>query len=425
MEPLMYTEKRSKGNVILCGLTLGLMVLHFGLFDASPMNPIGIKYVQELYIAICLGFAAFLIAGSPKGRKAEYNALLSFCLFMTFMFVVMPAVFSMLYYGQPFQYGLIEERRVLMCFSAFWLLFAAHRMSAAQFERLILSTAMVAVVLSWLAFKEITPELRDLDGSHDQSRPGRASIGAEALIIGFCMCVYYWHTGKSMIDGSKRGGMIYIGLAVLFFMTLVFVTQTRQLLLVCLVFSILTLKLRFVKFGVVGVLVALPFYLNPELLLHLGVSLDFYMQAVEEGVQDNVRENTVGQILKHLDTNMWLPSGSLSLMWNGGFKPHFGDYFFLSDVGIVGTLFRFGFLSAVVIPMGLYAYWVTAKRLSRDMHFTVAMFLSFLIIWPLQGMFEYLQTVTATLFVFQALKTWHRKAVPQAVHHANYSQRLV
>ena len=49
---------------------------------------------------------------------------------------------------------------------------------------------------------------------------------------------------------------------------------------------------------------------------------------------------------------------------------------------------------------------LVARKLSRDLEFTLAVFLAFMTIWPLQGLFEY-QGTAAQLFVMQALKTYH------------------
>jgi hypothetical protein len=41
--------------------------------------------------------------------------------------------------------------------------------------------------------------------------------------------------------------------------------------------------------------------------------------------------------------------GALSQQWNGGFSTLYNPYFFLSDVGIFGTYYRFGLLTPLVL----------------------------------------------------------------------------
>ncbi|MFC6479025.1 hypothetical protein ACFQDN_24420 [Pseudomonas asuensis] len=221
--------KKVSTNTLYCGL-LGLaFVLHFGLLEQNPQNPIGIKYLTELYLAMCLGFSALFLVGTVGAERKDYSVAFLFCLFSAFTFTFLPALFAELFYGQPLVYGVIEERRVLLCFSVIPLLYLAKRMSAAQFENAILIVALGAVLLSWLCYFEVLPDLRD-GMDLDLSRPGRASTGAFALIIGYCLSIYFWGKGRSPIDGSPRSGFQHGILALVFLATLVFVTQTRQVI---------------------------------------------------------------------------------------------------------------------------------------------------------------------------------------------------
>lgn len=400
-----------KGSLVFSFILFCVLFLHFGVLEQSPMNPIGIKYVQEAYLAICLGFLVFFVLATVGTHNPDFNTLISFGVFVSVVFIVLPALFSMLYYGQPFYYGLIEERRVLFAFSSILLLYVCKKLTSSQLEKTILAISLLAVVLSWLCFYELLPDFRDREGA-DLSRPGRSAVGVPGIILSYCLCVYYWQKGKSPLDGSVRSKHIYAVLAMVFLGTLIFVTQTRQILLLLAIFTVLQLKGRAVILGGIGLMLMGPIVINPHLLDFTGINIDFYIQSAQNGTSDGVREWTVHQIFTHLADNYWLPSGSLSLMWNDGFQPYFGSYFFLSDVGVIGTLFRFGFLSALIIPISFFVYYKTAIKLNRDLSFILPLFVGYLAIWPLQGIFEYLQSVTAILFVFQAMRTRYRKEVP-------------
>ncbi len=407
----MATVQR-RGGVIAVTLLFGIMVLHFGLFEAAPQNPIGMKFVQELYLAMCVGFALLFMAGTAGNKKSNaYSTLFVYIAFTIATFTVLPALFAYLFYGQPMYYGIIEERRAMFCLSAILLLYIGQRMTASQFEKTILVTAVFAVVLSWLCYKEILPDLRPDTGNRDLSRPGRSSVGVLSLTMGYFLCLYYWHTGKSPIDGSPRSKQIYAILAMVFLLTIVFVTQTRQVLLMLAVFTILCLRGKAVVLGLIGLALVSPLILNPHLLDWAGVNVDFYIQSFSEGATDEIRQNTIEQIMFHLKENNWMPSGSLSLMWNNGFKRFFSFFFFLSDVGIFGTFFRFGLLAFVIIPVAFILYFNVARALNPNLKFVIAVFVANLVIWPLQGIFEYQQGLIAMLLVFQALRTYHAPSV--------------
>ncbi len=139
-------------------------------------------------------------------------------------------------------------------------------------------------------------------------------------------------------------------------------------------------------------------------------------------MEDGARSITIAAIMNHLDIVNWLPSGSLSLMWQDGFVPYFGEHFFLSDVGIIGTLFRFGFLTFLVIPLTLMIYRRIAKIISPDMSFIYPVMLAYFVIWPLNGLMEYGQPVIAMLFVIHALKARHLRSQERIHERRTYSQ---
>ncbi|WP_145139092.1 hypothetical protein [Pseudomonas duriflava] len=388
-----------------CIVLFFVFILHFGIFEETPHNPIGILYVNELYLVICLAFTLFYLLASVGMEKRDFNILFSYGLYSSVVFILLPAIFSNLYYGQPLIYGIIEERRVLFCFSFAVLLFLAKNMKVAHFEHTFFAVVLLSCVLAWMFKFGALPDLRDKVASFD--RPDRSSIGSLAQILGYFYAIQIWNKGSSPIDGSEKSKTPYLILACFILLTLVFATQTRQLIFLSLCFTLLCLKSKSVIWVALSCILLSPFYLFPELITALGLNVDFYTQSLEDGPTDGVREQTISYIFMHLHSNNWLPSGSLSLMWNNGFIPHFGEYFFLSDVGIFGTLFRFGFLAFFIVPLSLFCYYRFAKRLCLNTNFTLICMLAFMVIWPLQGIFEYMQATIAFLLVIQALKGKH------------------
>ena len=386
-------------------LLVPLLILHLDVFGESPHNPVGILYLNELYLAICMAFTFFYLLTSIGTQQREFKILMTYAVYSSVVFIGLPAIFSFLFYGQPLVYGLIEERRILFSFGFATLMFLGRNMSASQFEKALLITALLAAVMAWMFKFGVLPDLRDKQSSFD--RPDRSSIGAPALCLAYFYCIQTWNKGISPIDGSARSKTIHIVLAMVFLLTLVFGTQTRQLIVLALVFTVFCLKSKSIVWICVSTLLLSPFFIFPDLMKVLGLNLDFYAQSVEDGPTDGVREQTIGYIFSHLSQNHWLPSGSLSLMWNNGFIPYFGEYFFLSDVGVFGTLFRFGFLAFIIVPVSLFLYYRWAKMLHPDTGFVVTATLAQLVIWPLAGFFEYLQATICYLMVIQALRALH------------------
>lgn len=397
-----------------------LLVLHFSVLGDSTHNPIGLKFLNEAYLAVCLGLALLLILASTDESAREFRVLMYYAFYSVAIFTVLPAIFAYHTYGQPIVYGLIEERRILFAFGFVPLLLLAKRISIRQFEHSLIYAALVAVTLSWLFKFGLVPDLREEQTAWD--RPDRSSIGPFLLCFTYFYCIQVWAKGKSPINGEQRRKTFYLIIAALILLTLVFATQTRQLIVLCLAFTLFCLRAKAIIWAAALCLLMSPFFFYPSLLEVLGLNTEFYASNFEHGVEDNVRSNTIASIFNHLALVNWLPSGSLSLMWQDGFIPYFGEHFFLSDVGIIGTLFRFGFLSFILVPLTLYVYQRIARNIHADMTFTYAVILAFMVIWPLNALLEYTQPVIAMLFVIHALRARHLRSKERAHERRTYSQ---
>jgi hypothetical protein len=395
------------------------IILHFSVFGDSPHNPYGFKMINEAFLAICLASAFFLVLATAEEASREFRILMYYALFSVLVLTVLPAIFSKLTFGQPIVYGLVEERRVLFSLGFVPLLLLSKRVSTRQFEHAIIYAALVAAFFSW-AFKfgliaDLRPEVRSDD------RPDRSSIGPFLLCFAYFYCIQIWSKAASPINNAARSRMIYLVIAAVLLLTLVFATQTRQLIVLCLAFTLFCLRAKAVIWAAsLGVLLS-PFYLFPSLPEMMGLNVEFYDSTLEN-VDDGVRSTTINQILGHLDAVGWLPSGSLSLMWQDGFIPYFGEHFFLSDVGIFGTLFRFGFLTFLLVPLTLYVYQRIARNINPDMTFLYSVMLALMVIWPLNGLLEYGQPVIAMLFVIHSLKARHLRSQERIHERRSYSQ---
>ncbi|AJE14894.1 MULTISPECIES: hypothetical protein [Stutzerimonas] len=395
------------------------IVLHFSVFGESPHNPYGLKGINEAFLAICMVFAFLLILAQSEEASRELRILMYYCLYTVVVFQLLPAVFAYFTYGQPIVYGLIEERRVLFCLGFAPLLFLSKRVSTLQFERALIYAALFAAFLSWCFKFGVIPDMRAEVRSDD--RPDRSSIGPFLICFGYFYCIQLWHKAASPINGAKRSRTLYLILAALLLLTLVFATQTRQLIVLCLAFTLFCLRAKAIVWAASLCVLLSPLYFYPSLLEVLGLNVDFYSQSVTN-VEDGARPITIAAIMRHLDLVNWLPSGSLSLMWRDGFIPYFGEHFFLSDVGIVGTLFRFGFLTFLIIPLTLLVYQRIAKNIDRDLSFIYAVMLAYFVIWPLNGLMEYGQPVIAMLFVIHSLRARHLRSQERLYERRTYSQ---
>ncbi|MGE6660011.1 hypothetical protein ACQKEK_04640 [Pseudomonas sp. NPDC077408] len=396
------------------------IVLHFSVFGDSTHNPIGFKFLNEAYLAVCLGLSLLLILASTEEASREFRILMYYAFYSVFVFTVLPAIFSFYTFGQPITYGLIEERRILFTFGFVPLLLLAKHISTRQFEHALIYAALIAVILSWCFKFGLVPDLREEQTSWD--RPDRSSIGPFLICFAYFYCIQVWAKGKSPINGEQRHRKLYLLIAAVLLLTLVFATQTRQLIVLCLAFTLFSLRAKAIIWAASLCVLLSPLFFYPELLEVLGLNIEFYENSLDGDVEDGVRPHTIASVFSHLSLVNWLPSGSLSLMWQDGFIPYFGEHFFLSDIGIIGTLFRFGFLTFLLVPLTLFVYRWIARTINTEMEFTYAVMLAFFVIWPLNGLFEYTQPVICMLFVLHALRARHLRSKERVHERRTYSQ---
>ncbi len=69
------------------------IVLHFSVFGDSTHNPIGFKFLNEAYLAVCLGLSLLLILASTEEASREFRILMYYAFYSVFVFTVLPAIF--------------------------------------------------------------------------------------------------------------------------------------------------------------------------------------------------------------------------------------------------------------------------------------------------------------------------------------------
>jgi hypothetical protein len=85
----------------------------------------------------------------------------------------------------------------------------------------------------------------------------------------------------------------------------------------------------------------------------------------EATTEGGVRSTTSDIIMAEVARNFYIGMGALSLQWQNGFGQVYSSYFYLSDVGLLGVYYRFGFLTPF-IALGFYwGYWRIMRQCRR------------------------------------------------------------
>jgi hypothetical protein len=183
------------------------------------------------------------------------------------------------------------------------------------------------------------------------------NIGLYYMILAFFIC---------MARFSFRQEPKWAYLSAFFFFSMAFIGQTRQLILGAFLIgigSMLVGKVRFSKFLAISVVTSLiPFlvllWVNEEFILRYYDMFSALSSAAY--LQDSARVLTSLQIYHEFSNGDPWGHGALSLMWRDGFHRFYGVHFFLADVGIIGTIFRFGILA---VPILLFSSWILVRAI--------------------------------------------------------------
>lgn len=320
-------------------LTVAVMLVTGGFFfrAGSPFeqHPLAFTGLREAFAVLCALAALAYVFGRLRAREPLTLAEL---LVLTLVPATMltSAVLALIAHGQPIAYGLFEERRMLLFFAIF-LIGATLAGSREPFRDLLGAfywSATITVVLGLFLQTGALGDLASRDVPHLDPRKDRIIVGmnlyAAQAAVGLVLLVVERRLGHALAVVIGLTGLALVGQ-----------TRTTALLL----FAAVPLGLVFVLVGMqmIAVVAALA-------VAWIGFEvLPFIAGGERTGIGEvDVRLQTVGRILTAVRENDGFGMGALSLQWNGGFHAVFDRFFYLSDVGLIGDFYRYGFL---VVPI--------------------------------------------------------------------------
>ena len=338
-------------------LSFVIIVLNAQLFADTAANPMGIRGLQEGFYLILIIWSVLAIWTQQLNQGAVPKLDL-----LVLAMVVIPmlygAVAANLVYGQPITFGLIEERRILAGLIYFPVATMLRR-GWIDFERLqsmIAGSAAICALTAIGVAVDIIPALKETRTSEVFLRGEHIVVGANMIALAIPLLVARGKGHRSRLT------LLLIGILV---SALLFVVQSRQIMIGALIATVFVLRGARAMFVVSAAVAAfyLALLLVPavrdtiELLFTLfaEITTNQYLTESWRGLAYNhvFQTFSAGEIWGH---------GALSPMWNEGFSREIGAYFFLADIGIAGSVFRYGLFGAL-----LYAiYFIVQFRLIRQ-----------------------------------------------------------
>lgn len=356
---------------MLYPLPLALMLLHGEFFfwanNAFDQHPLAVPLLREAYLALGVAFACGVLAAAMTGHM-RVSAIEGAAALLVAVYVLASAILAAASFGQPVAYGLFEERRtfsLLLVFLFFWLI-GRGLLGAASLIASIHAAALIALVLGLVLQTGVLGDLAARDVPFLDPRKLRILNGTKlymvSMVLGLAMLLY-------------RRSLVHALPVVVGGLGLLLVSQTRSSMLIvvvalALVFA-LTSAVRFVLVAVGGIFIALIVVVVPDEAAELIADLQEALQATFSGsakvsnraslsLEHDARSRTAKIAFEEIKRNGWVGLGALSLQWQDGFHRVYNKNFFLSDIGVLGEFYRYGFFLPVIY--GLVAFLMVLCR---------------------------------------------------------------
>lgn len=317
-------------------LLLGFVVFfNSQIFNGVGSNPIGVKGVQELFYIFLVIFS-FSYVLSHSRPTADILVL-----FLALLLLLLSAVLAAIKFGQPIFLGILENRRslgILVYFPLVYLL-RTGRVSYKRLEKSVVWMALVCAVLSVGIYLGVVPTLQEIDIKEGTSRELRFAIG-QAFITSSIVLL--------LAPSAKATHNHRLLKATLLAFVLLFIIQTRQLISIALIglFFVGGWGRLLIILGTAFFMVSLGFGYNFH---NLDRFFEMFSSALsEQYIYESWRALSIATILSEFGEGNFLGSGGLYIGWNDGFHRIFGPFFYLADVGIFGSLYRYGLLMFLI-----------------------------------------------------------------------------
>lgn len=330
-------------------LLLVVMLLNSQCIFLTDDKIAGIPLLREAFLAGIVLSAILLLMMWKQARQSKTAAWI---MVFGIGLPVLSAVLANLNYGQPILYGLLEERRsftYLLFFPAYFLM-VKTKPTQEQIERFMLVSGLACVFVGFMYYFKIIPQTTGVGYTVDEKtmspddnllRPDRYRIGANYVQICAFMLMY---------SIKRRLTLVKVGMLGLFALYLWLVLQTRTTMIIWALAACWIFRSRprplFQMAGLIIAALVVVYVVMPSAIMDQVDKFNALLGEATDGA--GPRDTTIAITLRDVARNSYVGMGALSLQWNGGFSALYNDWFYLSDVGIVGVYYRYGFLTPLI-----------------------------------------------------------------------------
>jgi hypothetical protein len=294
-------------------------------------------------------------------------------MWMIILLIFIAAFTSNKIFGQPYYYGIMAQRSVLLSLSGVLLISFLNKglITLRQVERsfFIISVLMLATCYFFALFVNPSTISSEEFVSYSSVRGYRYRFQF-ALVI---MLLFY-----SLFKISYERKSRYLLLVFLILFYTIYFLQSRTTLvvlgisLIIYFFRILPLKRKIRTFFLYGGLICIisgVFFvigytsmIDRYRLLYNNV-LDSFTNESSSEPSAAVRVTEYNTAIEYILKNPVLGNGFISNQWKGGYQKIFG-YFYPSDIGILGNIFVYGLLGTLLIYLPYYFTMKMSKKVN-------------------------------------------------------------
>jgi hypothetical protein len=355
-------------------LMTAALALVAGLFFLSDDHRFGLVFLREVVIILSLLAVTYVLIA----KKHELDTIDWYLLAMVVLLFITPPLFASVSFHQPIQYGILEERRTLMYLLYFLVMVTlGGRKSYGDEDLEAVLKYLFYLALAWSAANafELIPRNSGFSFSVHAEQFAEGFVATDErfatrfLEAGFLLPLYPYYL---FARGQFLKAILPIVLLTAY---MLYINQTRGFgMAIVLTFIWITiLRQRADNFNVSAML------LIPVVSV-LGYLIYFlYVYTFNEPVTfyDYHRNREFVIMLRETLNNFLMPHGALSLQFNEGFRSVYGINIYVSDIGLVGLLFKYGILFfPLAFLMVMIVYRLFAKYKNNFSIILVAMLLT-------------------------------------------------
>jgi O-antigen ligase len=363
-------------RILWRGLTALVLVLSFRTFQFFP----GILYVQEAWFALCFLIVLFVYPFWMLRSGLRISRFEVYLLVLAFASAALASLRAYQVFGQPIIYGILSQRGIVLV--AGWLILL-NMLRSGVVEVADLEASLLC--LAWSTFTLYSAMLLLLSpanfAEYGDGFVTNSTVGAEAsfkLQGAFIIFGVFYYAIQGIRTGQMRN---YLAAAILFPVTMgasgrgLIVSVAATLLFVLYrIRGIRRTLITTAKFlTVTAVFAGVIFSVFPSAVSKRigGFSDAFTAVLTGSTTQDssaNARILEVWAALPYIQEHPLLGNGVVSQQWNGGSQTAMGEYFFASDIGIVGIVFSYGILGLLLYLWQYRFAFRASKELSASFH---------------------------------------------------------